>query len=90
MVNDVLLNKSAALERCLGRIREEYLGSEDEFTTNYTKQDAVILNLERACQICIDMGFHIIKLKKWGLPQHYREVFEVLEKQGVLTKETDK
>ena len=41
------------VERCIARIREDY---DEEFRRNYTKQDAIILNLERACQACIDMA----------------------------------
>ena len=40
---DVVLNKIQTIERCLNRIREEYVGSEDIFEENYTKQDSVIL-----------------------------------------------
>jgi len=44
-MSDVVLNKIQTIERCLKRIREEYVGYEDSFEENYTKQDSVILNL---------------------------------------------
>lgn len=53
MPDDVVLNKIAAIERCLLRIREEYLGHEAELTTNFTRQDSIILNLLRACEAAI-------------------------------------
>jgi hypothetical protein len=45
MPDDVVLNKVAVIERCLGRIREEYEGHESELATHFTKQDSIILNL---------------------------------------------
>lgn len=57
--DNVVLNKSAIIERCIKRILEEYQGCEDQFSTNYTKQDSIILNLERACQAAIDLAAHI-------------------------------
>jgi len=44
-MDDVLLNKAAIIERCLGRIAEEYDGHEDELEGNCSRQDAVVLNL---------------------------------------------
>ncbi|GEM_PF-2636174 len=60
-MSDVVLNKIQTIERCLRRIREEYVGSEAEFEENFTKQDSVILNLERASQASIDIATHIVK-----------------------------
>lgn len=64
---DVVLNKIQTIERCLHRIREEYIGYEDTFEENHTKQDFVILNLERASQSSIDIARHIVKTKKLHL-----------------------
>jgi uncharacterized protein YutE (UPF0331/DUF86 family) len=60
---DVVLNKIRTIENCLSRIREEYAGSKESFETNYTKQDSVILNLERASQAAIDIATHIVKTR---------------------------
>lgn len=46
MPDDVVLNKVAVIERCLGRIREEYEGHESELATHFTKQDSIILNAQ--------------------------------------------
>jgi hypothetical protein len=48
MKDDIIINKIETIKRCLNRIKEEYLGSEKELENNYTKQDSIILNLERA------------------------------------------
>jgi len=83
---DVVLNKIQTIERCLKRIREEYVGHEDSFEENYTKQDSVILNLERASQATIDIATHIVKTKKLGLPNTSRELFKMLLDDGIISK----
>ena len=83
---DVVLNKIQTIERCLKRIREEYVGYENSFEENYTKQDSVILNLERASQATIDIATHIIKTRNLGLPNTSRELFTMLLDDGVISK----
>jgi uncharacterized protein YutE (UPF0331/DUF86 family) len=84
---DVVLNKLQTIERCLKRIREEYEGYEEEFNENFTKQDSVILNLERASQASIDIATHIVKSMKLGLPQSSRELFVLLEAADIIDVE---
>ncbi len=85
-MSDVVLNKIQTIQRCLNRIKEEYIGYEDIFTTNHTKQDSVILNLERASQATIDIATHIIKVKKLGLPNSSRELFDILLEYGYINE----
>ena len=87
MADDVLLNKAAIIERCLHRIDEEYREHEGELETNFTKQDAIILNLLRACEASIDAAMHVIRLRRLGLPQESRDAFRFLEEAGLLTTE---
>jgi uncharacterized protein YutE (UPF0331/DUF86 family) len=86
-MDEILLNKKSSIERCIKRVREDY---QDDFATNYTKQDSVILNIERACQLSIDMGNRIVKLKSLGLPQSNRDTFLKLEKEGILPADLSK
>lgn len=83
---DVVLNKIQTIERCLKRIREEYVGFEDSFEENHTKQDSVILNLERASQASIDIATHIVKIKGLGLPNSSRELFDLLLENGIISE----
>ena len=55
-MDDVIVNKVSVIERCLKRIREEYQGDAEEFKRNFTKQDSVILNLQRLCEAAIDIA----------------------------------
>jgi hypothetical protein len=42
MVDDVILNKAAAIERAVRRVREEYDGDDANLLLNQTRQDAII------------------------------------------------
>ena len=84
---DVVLNKIQTIERCLKRIREEYIGFEDTFEENHTKQDSVILNLERASQATIDIATHIVKVKGLGLPNTSRELFDLLLENHIISED---
>jgi len=84
MPDDVLLNKVGIIERCLHRIDEEYLGHEDELGTNYTRQDSIILNIQRTCEASIDAAMHIVRLRHLGVPQDSREAFSLLSEAEIL------
>ena len=85
-MDDVLLNKAAIIERCIGRINEEYVDHAGDFESNFTRQDSVILNLQRACEAAIDMGMRLIKVEQLGVPQSSREIFVLLETGGIIDK----
>lgn len=87
MIDDIILNKIETIKRCIHRINEEYVGFEDEFYQNYTKQDSIILNLERLSQATIDISTHIIRVEEFGIPKTSREVFVLLEQNRVLSKD---
>lgn len=85
MGSDVLLNKVAIIERCLVRISSEYKGFEDELEINYTRQDSIILNLQRACESSIDAAMHLVRVRKLGIPQESREAFDMLYEAGIIS-----
>ncbi|MEW6683036.1 MAG: DUF86 domain-containing protein [Nitrospirota bacterium] len=84
MVDDVLLAKAAIIERCLKRIAEDYIGHEAEFAEDCMRQDAIILNLQRACEAAIDGAMHLVRTGHLGLPQESREAFSLMQKAGLL------
>lgn len=84
MKNDVIFNKISIIERCIKRIHEEY-DNNPKHLENFTKQDSIILNLQRACEASIDLAMHIIADKKLGLPQNSRDAFSSLETEGILS-----
>ena len=82
MVDDVLINKAATIERCVARAREEYARDPAGFATDLTRQDAAILNIQRACEAALDMGQHLIRRDRLGVPQSARDVFALLAQGG--------
>lgn len=84
MKNDVILNKISIIERCLKRINEEYDDTPLNLE-NFTKQDSIILNIQRACEAAIDLGMHVVAEKKLGIPQTSRETFDLLQKNNIIT-----
>ena len=85
-MDDIILNKAAIIERCIKRIKEEYADDELNLYENYTKQDSIILNLQRACKATIDLAMHEIRLNQLGIPQESRDAFHMLYKAGLLEK----
>lgn len=83
MKNDVILNKVSVIERCLKRVMEVYDQNPDNLK-DYTKQDSIILNIQRACEASIDLAMHIVAEKKLGLPQASRDAFDMLEAEGII------
>jgi uncharacterized protein YutE (UPF0331/DUF86 family) len=86
MASDVLLNKVATIERCLGRVEEEYHGHEAEFGSNFTRQDSIILNLQRACEAAIDAAMHLVRERKLGVPQESRDAFAMICQAGLVSE----
>ena len=55
MDKDVINNKIESLMRCVERIRTHIPSSVEELESDFDMQDIIILNLERAVQICVDV-----------------------------------
>jgi uncharacterized protein YutE (UPF0331/DUF86 family) len=83
-MNDVIINKIATIERCLERINIVYAEVGDNLSTDFTRQDSIVLNLQRACEASIDLANYINKQKKLGIPQSSRGSFELLLKAVLL------
>ena len=82
MHDDTLVNKAASIERCVARAKAEYARDPDTFAQDFTRQDAAILNIQRACEAALDMGHHLIRRDRLGLPQSARQVFDLLAQAG--------
>ncbi len=87
MADDVILNKAASIERCLHRIEEEYAGNDQNLVENRTKQDAIVLNLQRACETAIDLAMYVVSQRKLGVPQESRDAFTLLRTAGILSED---
>lgn len=89
MGKDIILNKVEIIERCIKRIREVY-NNDSENLNDYTKQDSIILNIQRACEAAIDLAMHIVSEKKLGIPQNSKDSFEALKENNIINEELNK
>jgi uncharacterized protein YutE (UPF0331/DUF86 family) len=87
MADDVALNKAAIIERCLARVRSVHAGDDANLFDDPTRQDSIVLNLQRACEASIDLAMHIVRKQRLGLPQESREAFDLLEQAELLPPE---
>lgn len=83
MNKDVILNKSQTIAKCTERILEEYAGRIENLQ-HITKQDSIILNLQRTCEAAIDLAMHVIAERGMGIPQSSRNAFEILEQHQII------
>jgi len=88
---DILLQKKAGIERCIKRVRDCYAAPSDTpFVNDFMKQDAVILNLQRACEQALDMANHVIRIKKLGVHASSAESFTLLMHAGIIDEKMEK
>ena len=80
----VLLHKAKVIERCVARAREEYKETQGHFSTDHTRQDAAVLNLQRSCEAALDMAQRVISQKGWGVAETSKDLFVVLQRQHVI------
>ncbi len=73
-----------AIERAARRTQEEYGGDDANRYLNKTCQDAIILNLQRACESSIDAAMLLGRVHRVGILQETREAYEMLEQVGRL------
>lgn len=83
-MDDIILNKSNTIEKCIQRIKNVHAESKTHFNENINAQDIVVLNLQRACEAAIDIASHVIRVKKLGVPQSSRDLFNLLHKNGLI------
>jgi uncharacterized protein YutE (UPF0331/DUF86 family) len=86
-VDDIELNKRAIVARCIERIEQEYGDDPDVLEKDLTKQDSVVLNIQRACEAVIDLANHRVRKHRLGIPQESRDAFQLLERSGRLPGE---
>ena len=83
-MNDIVISKMQSIHRCIGRAREERQKAGDLFSIDFTRQDAAVLNITRACEMSIDLANHIIRREKLGIPMSSAESFTLLARKGII------
>jgi uncharacterized protein YutE (UPF0331/DUF86 family) len=89
-MNDIVINKVQSIQRCIERAKEEYSLAGDNFCNDYSRQDAAILNITRACEQAIDLANHVIKRYKLGIPTSSAESFELLARKNIIPMDTER
>ncbi|HXH76472.1 MAG TPA: DUF86 domain-containing protein [Bacteriovoracaceae bacterium] len=80
---DVILSKINVIKNCLMAIEKATLTEKDpDFQLSIYE-----LNLQRAIQACIDLANVTIAKEGLGLPNTYKQSFEILNKHSVISKE---
>lgn len=82
---DPVLNKKESIEHCIKQIRCYYAHPSDKaFADDFLRQDAISANLQRLCQLAIDLANLTIRKKKLGLPKDSADSFRILGKAGII------
>jgi len=85
MINqDVLYQKINSIQNCIKRIRDT-VGDDLEKLHSLDAQDIVVLNLQRAIQLALDMGSYVVAEKQLGIPQSLKDIFVILEQNKYLS-----
>lgn len=85
----VARNKAAVIERCVKRARQVWAGAEDDLVDDPTKQDSIILNLQRACEAAVDLAMHLVRVERLGVPRDSRQAFDLLAAAGRIERHLD-
>lgn len=83
-IDDIIINKVESIKRCVAATRDNYFLDQENFTEDFIRQDAAILNIQRACEQAIDLSNHIVKLLKLGVPNEARDSFKLLCKNNII------
>jgi uncharacterized protein YutE (UPF0331/DUF86 family) len=90
MNNDVVLEKLDSLSRCIERIKLKCPNSLDQLQKDIDLQDIIVLNIQRAVQISVDIAGHIVSGTNVKSPETMAGLFIELNKQKILTDKTTK
>ena len=84
MDEEVIRTKIEALIRCVLRIESQKVSSLEELESNLDKQEIIILNLQRAVQICVDIGNHMLLDFCTPTPVTMSETFKYLAENKII------
>ena len=83
----VAASKIAAIARSVGRARAEFIEAGNAFRQDFTRQDAAILNVMRACESAVDLANILVRTRKLGVPKDMKGSFALLEGGKLITPE---
>jgi uncharacterized protein YutE (UPF0331/DUF86 family) len=80
---EVLIEKVNGIQNCLKRIHDT-VGAGSYSLDDLNVQDIVVLNLQRAIQLAIDIAFYITNEEKLGIPQNLKDSFRLLKDKKII------
>ena len=83
MPDDVVIQKLASIDRCLRSVRTYVAGDLGRLAEPIVL-DAVVLNLQRACELAIDAACREVSRRGLGVPVDSGDAFTILETARVL------
>ena len=90
-MNDVAANKKESIERCIKQIHTYYhLPDTVPFEKNFLKQDAIAINIQRACEQTIDLANYTIRKYRLGMPKNSRDSFKILAEHQIISADIEK
>ena len=88
MDRDIIMRKLDSLARCVRRIEEKRPATLDELLKDVDIQDILSINLERAVQVAVDIGAHVIADLSVPPPRTMGDVFAVLTAEKLIPEES--
>lgn len=88
-MDEQLINeKIDTLRRCIQRIESKRPEMVQALESDLDSQDIISLNLQRAVQLCVDIGTHIIANNDMEAPNTMAETFEKLFQMDMISDST--
>jgi uncharacterized protein YutE (UPF0331/DUF86 family) len=87
IVDDVVAAKAASIERSVKRAIEEFTLAGANFAHDHSRQDAALMNVQRACETAIDVAQHLVRVRALGVPSSSRDLFTLLEAAKIIDSE---
>lgn len=85
MPDDVVMQKLASIDRCLRAVRD-YVAGDLARLNEPIVLDAVVLNLQRACEQAIDAACREVSRRGLGVPADSADAFTILEGEAVISR----
>lgn len=84
MADDVVVQKLASIDRCLASVRR-YVAGDLGRLADPMVLDAVVLNLQRACELAIDAACREVSRRGLGVPSDSGDAFTILEREAIVS-----
>jgi uncharacterized protein YutE (UPF0331/DUF86 family) len=86
MEPEILLAKMESLSRCIHRVESRRPDTLEELIDNLDTQDIIVINLERAVQLCVDSGLHILSSESMSSVESMADVFLQLSLKKIIAE----